>query len=406
MQFSELKLPQPIVKTIQEQGYKAPTLIQEKSIPLIFEGKDIFAQSETGSGKTAAFALPILSMLSPGCGIQALVLTPTRELCIQVSEAFKGFAKYLPIRITPVFGGVGIGHQLQALKSADIVIATPGRLLDVMRRGCSLKSVKYLVLDEADRMLDMGFIDDVEKIIKQTAQPRQTLLFSATLSNEIRSLVHRHMTVPATLQTKSHVDPSLLTEKAYYVQPHDKFSLLVHCLRHETPGIALVFCATRHGCNKLTKNLRAQRIDAAAIHGGLSQCRRTQTMDILHQRGTGILVATDVASRGLHIDNISHVYNYDLPSGADDYTHRIGRTARAGEKGDAISFVTSQTSHDFQVIMKHLGRQIVSAPLPKFEKLILPQQQQEQHGFKKHSKRKRRNNIRSMPFWKRRKRKE
>ncbi len=397
MSFSNFNLPAPLLKAIHDQGYKMPTPIQEKAIPLLLNGKDIIGHSETGSGKTAAFGLPILSKISHGGGVQGLILTPTRELCVQVSQALAGFAKYLSVRVVPVFGGVGIGQQINAVRTADIVVATPGRLLDLIERGLKLSTVRYLVLDEADRMLDMGFIDDVEKIIRHTPKHRQTMLFSATLSPKLKSLVHRYMNSPVSVQARTQVDTSLLTERAYLVQTQDKFSLLVHFLKHETPGIALVFCATRRSCDKVGKNLRAQRIDAIEIHGGLSQSKRIHTITTLHKRGLGILVATDVASRGLHISNISHVYNYEVPRTSDDYVHRIGRTARAGAKGDAVTFVTPQDARDFRLIMRDLGREIKSAPVPKFEKVVMVQGPshersfQHQGGQKKHKQ-----------FWRRR----
>lgn len=395
MQFSDLHLPAPILSAIREQGYETPTLIQEKAIPLILSGKDIIGHSQTGSGKTAAFGLPLLSKLSPGKGLFALILTPTRELCVQVSDALKGFAKHLSAKITPIYGGVGIGSQINALRTAEVVVATPGRLLDMIQRGYKLNTVHYLVLDEADRMLDMGFIDDVEKIIKYTPRQRQTLLFGATLSPRLRSLVNRYMNSPIPVQAETHVDTSLLTERAYAVQPQEKFSLLVHFLKHETTGIAIVFCATRRNCDKIAKNLRAQKINATPIHGGLSQSKRINAITMLHKKGIGILVATDVASRGLDINNISHVYNYELPQTSDDYVHRIGRTARAGAKGDAVTFVTHQDVRDFKLIMRNLGREIASSALPTFEKVALiagtanePSQQKDN----KHKKRR---------FWKR-----
>ncbi len=395
MYFTDFHLPVPILKAIDDQGYASPTQIQEKAIPLISSGQDVIGHSQTGSGKTAAFGLPILSELSHGKGIHALILTPTRELCMQVCEALNGFAKYMHLRIVPVFGGVGIGPQLSALRTADVVVATPGRLLDVIGQGVRLNTVRYLVLDEADRMLDMGFVDDVEKIMRQTPRERQTIMFSATLSPRLRSLVNRYMRTPVSVQGKTYVDTSLLAERAYAVHAQDKLSLLVHCLRQETSGIALVFCATRRNCGKVAKSLRAQRIDATPIHGGLSQSKRIQTISNLHKRGIGVLVATDVASRGLHIDNISHVYNYDLPMTADDYVHRIGRTARAGAKGEAVTFVTTQDARDFQQISRILGRQIASAPLPAFEKVATIAGPA--HGaFQKHGRHKQ-----HKPFWKR-----
>ncbi len=403
MSFAELKLASPILRAVQEQGYENPTLVQEKAIPLIMQGSDVIAHSQTGSGKTAAFGLPMLGRLTRGGGIQALILTPTRELCVQVCDALRGFAKYLPIRILPIFGGVGIGQQLRDMRNAEVVVATPGRLLDVMNRGLALNRVKYMVLDEADRMLDMGFIRDVEKILKQTPPDRQTMLFSATLSPALRSLVHKHMKSPVSVQAKTHVDTTLLAEKAYFVNPQDKFALLVHCLKHETPGIALVFCATRRSCDKVAKNLRAQNIDATPIHGGLTQSNRIRTIEQLHRRGQGILVATDVASRGLHIDNISHVYNYDLPMTADDYVHRIGRTARAGAKGDAVTFVTPHDARDFQGIQRHVNRQIAPATLPKFEKVAMAASApSHERSFQPQGRFKRNSGSAGKPFWKKR----
>ena len=396
MIFSALNLPTPIVNAVSELGYTSPTTIQEKAIPLILSGKDILGQSETGSGKTAAFGLPLLARLTPGQGIRVLILTPTRELCIQVSDALRNFGKYLKLSVIPVYGGVGIGAQLNSAHRADIIVATPGRLLDLISRGVKLNTVKSVVLDEADRMLDMGFIDDVEKILNHTPKQRQTLLFSATLSSRLRDLVNRYMNSPVSVQAKTHVDTNLLTERAYSVQTQDKFSLLIHFLKHEASEITLVFCATRRGCDKLAKNLRAQKIDATPIHGGLSQSARIRAIETLHKQGIGILVATDVASRGLHIDNISHVYNYDLPRTPDDYVHRIGRTARAGAKGDAITFVTPQDSRDFNHITRDIRRHIEYTPPPEFTRIALAIHPQ---PFK-HQK----NNKTGYPFWKHKRR--
>ena len=370
MQFSEFNLPAPVMQAIHELGYTEPTGVQEKSIPLIMGGKDVIAHSQTGSGKTAAFGLPLVSMVPHGKGIHALVLTPTRELCMQVSDAIRGFAKKLPLRVVPVFGGVGLGAQLSAVRTADIVVATPGRLLDLMQRGTKLHTVVHLVLDEADRMLDMGFIEDVEKIIKNTSKDRQTMLFSATLSPRLRSLVNKYMNNPIPVQAKTHVDTSLLTETMYAVSQQDKFSLLVHLLKNDSHGIAIVFCGTRRSCDKVSKQLRLQQIDAIAIHGGLTQSKRMYTIEQLHKKGSGILVATDVASRGLHIDNISHVYNYELPQTSDDYVHRIGRTARAGNKGDAVALITPADVRDFRAVERHVNRKITQLPLPTFEKIV------------------------------------
>ncbi|MBI4140798.1 DEAD/DEAH box helicase [Candidatus Woesearchaeota archaeon] len=399
-------LPPAIQKAVQEQGFTSPTQIQEKTMPLIFAGKDVIGQSETGSGKTAAFGLPILTNINHGKGVQALILTPTRELCLQVTDALRKFSKYKPVTILPVFGGVGLNQQLNNFRNADIVVATPGRLLDLLNRGCRLSTARYVVLDEADRMLDMGFIADVEKILRNTPKNRQTILFSATISPKLHSLVQQYMNAPTIICAQTHVDTSLLKEKAYVVTPQDKFSLIVHLLKTETQGIALVFCGTRHACDKITKSLRSQNIDAIAIHGGLSQSQRTHNINQMHQKGTGVLVATDVASRGLHINNISHVYNYDLPQTPDDYVHRIGRTARAGAKGMAITIITQQDLREFKLIMRDIGRQISLTPLPEFAKVTLLTSQSRKHSFKQNHGGNRSHHGSSHPrqyrkFWKR-----
>ena len=419
MSFTHLQLPPAVLKAVQEQGYSMPTAIQEKTIPLLLSGKDVIGHSQTGSGKTAAFGLPLVSLISRGKGVQGLILTPTRELCVQVSEALAAFGKHQGLKVLSVYGGVGLGSQLNNFRFADIVVATPGRLLDLIERGCKLSGVRYLVLDEADRMLDMGFIDDVEKIIRHTPKHRQTVLFSATISSRLRVIVQRHMNNPVPVQAETCVDTRLLTETAYMVSQQDKISLLVHLLKAHNSGISLVFCGMRHQCDKVARQLRSQKLDAIPIHGGLSQSKRLHTIAMLHKRGHGILVATDVASRGLHIENISHVYNFELPQVADDYVHRIGRTARAGAKGDAITLVTPQTLRDFKNMCRELNRDIKSSPLPTFEKVVLPTgpmhersspdrrfQRSDRHGERPRQSRSGQSENRSprpggKPFWKR-----
>lgn len=369
MIFDELHLSEHILKAVHEKGFEVLTDIQEKCIPLIKDGKDIIGQSQTGSGKTAAFGIPMLERVIPGKGVQGLILTPTRELCVQVKEAISSFGKYLSIRIANVYGGVGIGQQLQAVKNSEIIVATPGRLLDILNRGLSLSNVKLLVLDEADRMLDMGFINDVETIMRKTSPTRQTALFSATIAPKLHNLVKRYMRNPVSIKVKLHIDKSFLSEKCYELNSSDKFSFLVHSLKQPRTGIALVFCGTRRAVDHVSKNLRAQHLDSTPIHGGLSQNHRMQAINQLHKRGIGILVATDVASRGLHIDNVSHVFNYDLPQTSDDYVHRIGRTARAGAKGEAIILLTKNENGRFNQLIRETGHQIVRTPASQFERL-------------------------------------
>ncbi len=372
MIFDELHLSEQILKAVHEKKYEVMTEIQAQCIPLIKQGKDVIGQSQTGSGKTAAFGIPMLESIERGKGIQGLILTPTRELCVQVKEALCSFGKYLPLRIVNVYGGVGIGQQLQTVKTAEIVVATPGRLLDILNRGLSLRNVKLLVLDEADRMLDMGFIDDVEKIMKLTSPTRQTLLFSATIAPKLHTLVKRYMRNPVSVKVKLQVDKTFLSEVYYDVlTTADKFSLLTHLIKQAKAGIVLVFCGTRRMVDTVARNLRAQEIDAIPIHGGLSQNHRMHAINTLHKRGIGVLVATDVASRGLHIDNVSHVYNYDLPQTSDDYVHRIGRTARAGAKGEAIVLLSKNEHGRFGFLLRETGHQITRAQLPQFQKLQL-----------------------------------
>ena len=381
MIFDELHLSQQILKAVHEKKYEVMTEIQAQCIPLVKQGKDVIGQSQTGSGKTAAFGIPLLETVIAGKGVQGLILTSTRELCVQVRDAIASFGKYLPIRIVNVYGGVGIGQQLQAVKNAEIIVATPGRLLDILNRGLSLRNVKLLVLDEADRMLDMGFIDDVERIMKLTSPTRQTLLFSATIAPKLHDLVKRYMRNPVAVKVKLQVDKSFLSETYYDVATTaDKFSLLTHLIKQSKAGIVLVFCGTRRMVDTVSKNLRVQQIDATPIHGGLSQNHRMHAINTLHKRGIGVLVATDVASRGLHIDNVSHVYNFDLPQTSDDYVHRIGRTARAGAKGEAILLLSKNEHGQFNSLLRETGHQIARTPVPQFAKLQLVSNRDRQEG--------------------------
>jgi len=370
MSFDSFNLPPPVARAVKDLGFDNPTTIQEKSIPLILEGKDVVGQAETGSGKTAAFGLPTIGRIH-GSGIQMLILTPTRELCNQVMQSLSRFSSHLQIRLAAVYGGVGMNPQIHAMRTAQVVVACPGRLLDLVGQGfVDLRHLKFLVIDEADRMFDMGFIRDVEKIIRLTPSNRQTMLFSATMPPQVRSIVRQHMRSPIFVETQTHVDRAKLRECAYEVSQEDKFSLLVHLLKHETPGIALVFCGTRRIVDKVAKALRKQDIDAIPIHGGLTQSQRDHAIKMIHKKGTSVLVATDIAARGLHIPDISHVYNYDLPNVPEDYTHRIGRTARAGAQGDAVTLLTHRDKDLLRPIIK-LGHIVSRRQMPQFEKVVM-----------------------------------
>ncbi len=350
--FEDLNLNPKTLSAVKELGFTELTPIQQKCIPPIQQGKDVVGQSSTGSGKTAAFGLPIIEKIRPGSGVQVLILTPTRELCVQVAEAMKKFGKYMHIKVAEVYGGVSISPQMQAIKRADIVVGTPGRILDhIDRRTISFEGVSFLVLDEADRMFDMGFIEDVEKIISYVPRKRQTMLFSATINPDVHRVVQKHLNLPVNVKVQTHVDKAHLRQVYYDVKFFEKFSLLVHLLKNKTPGLALVFCATRREVEHVTRNLQTHKIRALAIHGGLTQNRRLEALESLKSEHTQILVATDVAARGLDIKNVSHVYNYDAPKSAEEYVHRIGRTARAGMTGDAVTLLTEKDYDNFSRIL-------------------------------------------------------
>ncbi len=371
MEIKDLKLNPHLLRVLDELGFVTQTHIQEKSIPEILQGKDIFGHSSTGSGKTAAFGLPILEKIHSGKGLQSLILTPTRELCVQVTEALRSFVKYTNIKVTSVYGGVGIEPQIHAIKSADIVVGTPGRILDhIKRKTIFLNSIKFLVLDEADKMFEMGFVEDVEKIISHTPRERQTLLFSATVPQSVHRLVKKHLKSPIIIKSQIHVDKSLLKQVYYVIKQNEKFSLLVHLLKKNPNGLALIFCATRRETEIVARNLFNDGVHAMAIHGGLTQNRRLYAIDSIKSKKVNVLVATDVAARGLDIKNISHVYNYDVPKTPDEYIHRIGRTARAGENGDAVTLLCEPDYDNFSRVLSDRSLDIHKEVPPPFERAI------------------------------------
>ncbi len=366
--FEKLGLEGPILKALKKQKFETPTPIQEKTIPLSLSGKDIIAGSATGSGKTLAFGAGIIQNAKIGNGIQALILTPTRELAEQVAKSLKIFSGHNGLRVAAVYGGISINPQIKELRRASVVVGTPGRVLDhINRRTLKLGKVKTLVLDEADTMLDMGFVTDVEKIISECPQERQTLLFSATLTSAVNSLAKRHTKEAAKVITKSLVDPGKLTQSYYQVASKMKFSLLVHLLKHEDAELVMVFCNTRVRTDQVTSSLKTLGIEAKAIHGGISQDKRTKVIKQFHSKRVHVLVCTDVAARGLDIRGVSHVYNYDTPSENKQYIHRIGRTARAGKEGKAISIISKRDSERFSGILRDKAVKVVKENLPCME---------------------------------------
>ncbi len=368
MTFEELNLEEPLLRALKEEGYKAPTPIQEQSIPHSLKGRDLLACAQTGTGKTAAFALPILQRLhnerlnrSQVRPIRALILTPTRELAIQIEESFKAYGRHIHLRKLVIFGGVGQAPQVEALKKGvDILVATPGRLLDLMNQGfISLKDIEVFVLDEADRMLDMGFIHDVRRVIVHLPQQRQTLFFSATMPPEIAKLAEDILTDPlsvAVTPVSSTVDA--IVQSVYFVGKKQKRSLLLHLLNTADIANALVFTRTKHGANRVAQDLTKAGVQAMAIHGNKSQTARQLALQQFKSGELRVLVATDIAARGIDIDELSHVVNFDLPNIPETYVHRIGRTGRAGASGIAISFCDEEEKVYLKDIQKLIGKKI------------------------------------------------
>jgi ATP-dependent RNA helicase RhlE len=346
MTFDDLNLSPQLINSITNQGYTNPTPIQEKAIPPILEGRDILGCAQTGTGKTAAFALPILQLLgkpenNSQQGIKALVLAPTRELALQIHESFKTYGCNTKLKYALIFGGVSQYNQVKNIRDgADIIIATPGRLLDLAKQGhLKFHTLKYLVLDEADRMLDMGFINDIRKIVAQLPQKKQTVFLSATVSPEIRKLADKLLHNPVSITIEPVKSTSALIQQGlYYVNKENKRALLSYILRDAIIENALVFTRTKRGADKVVKELNRNKVKAEAIHGNKSQNAREKALKSFKNRTTRILVATDIASRGIDIDNLTHVINYELPETAETYVHRIGRTGRAGAAGTALSF--------------------------------------------------------------------
>jgi len=376
MSFTKLGLAQPLLRAIKEQGYTTPTPIQEQAIPLILQKRDILAAAQTGTGKTAGFTLPLLHRLAHSKPqmqkkqIRALVLTPTRELAAQVHESVQTYGKHMPYKSTVIFGGVGINPQIATLrKGVDVVIATPGRLLDLAsQKAIDFSRLEFLVLDEADRMLDMGFIHDIKKIMKMLPAQRQTLLFSATFSPEIKKLAAGLLHHPALVEVaRENSTAEQISQVVHPVDRSRKRALLSKLIRENDWKQVLVFTRTKHGANRLTKQLEEDGISAAAIHGNKSQGARTKALAGFKANEVKVLVATDIAARGLDISDLPHVVNFELPNVAEDYVHRIGRTGRAGKQGEALSLVCVDEHSLLRGIEKLIKQKIKIVITPGFE---------------------------------------
>lgn len=368
MPFRVFGLEANILKAVQEADYTEPTPIQSAAIPPIMAGHDLIGIAQTGTGKTAAFVLPILAKLAGTArngsprSLRALIVAPTRELAAQIEENVRAYARHLPLRAATVYGGVSERPQIEALRSGvDLLVATPGRLLDLMgRRFCDFSKLEFLVLDEAERMLDMGFLPDIRRIVKALPRRRQTLLFSATLSREIEAITHEFLRAPKTVQIGRRANPAdTVTQFVYEVPRHLKPALLVHLLRQPSLNMVLVFSRMKHGADRIARRLEAEGIRTATLHSNRSQNQRLRALKDFKSGAVRVLVATDIAARGIDVDGISHVVNYDFPMHPEDYVHRIGRTGRAHAVGDAISFVTPEDQSALRSLERFIGRGIV-----------------------------------------------
>ena len=373
MSFTNLGLSKPILKAIEDQGYTSPSPIQAQAIPLVLDGRDVLAGAQTGTGKTAGFTLPILELMMhrslkrQKLKARALILTPTRELAAQVHQNVVDYSKYLPFTSAVVFGGVGINPQKAKLKNGvDVLVATPGRLLDLIgQKALDLSNVEFFVLDEADRMLDMGFIHDIKKVLAMLPNDKQSLLFSATFSASIKKLADTLLDNPTLIEVaKRNTSAQTISQKVHFVDKGRKKELLVHLIKRDNWHQVLVFTRTKHGANKLTQHLEFEGIKAAAIHGNKSQGARTRALADFKANQIQVLVATDIAARGIDIDQLPHVINFELPNVPEDYVHRIGRTGRAGNEGVALSLVCVD-EHEFlndieKLIKKDIEKEIIS----------------------------------------------
>jgi ATP-dependent RNA helicase RhlE len=388
MPFSKLGLSQPVVEGVKAMGYVEPTPIQLRAIPLIMEGKDVIGSAQTGTGKTAAFALPMLTQLGESTGkTRALILEPTRELAAQVETAFRDFSRFINVRVALLYGGVGYGKQNDALKEgADIIVATPGRLLDHLGRGTArLDHVKFLVLDEADRMLDMGFLPDVRRIVERCPRNRHTSLFSATIPPQIETLIQWAMRNPETIEIGARRSPAETVKHVVYpVASDQKAKLLLALLDQVHYDSVIVFCRTKHGADRVAHQLKRDNHAVCVLHSNRTQREREQALRGFRDGRFEVLVATDIAARGLDIQDVSHVINYDVPQHPEDYVHRIGRTGRAQASGDAFTIMIAEDRPHMAAIERFVGQRIERVRLDKFEYTytsLFEDEKEKQAGF-------------------------
>lgn len=397
MRFDNLNIAPSILKALKEQNYEKPTSIQEQAIPHILNKKDVLASAQTGTGKTAAFAIPTIQLLDAAGQtgkkkIRGLIITPTRELAIQIGESYDTYAKYTNIKNTVIFGGVNQFSQVKAIRAGiDVLIATPGRLLDLMdQKIIHLRDIEYFILDEADRMLDMGFINDIKKVINQLPQTRQSLFFSATMPDNIVELSRKILTNPEKIEVSpTSSTAQTIQQKVYFTNKSDKKDLLLHVLKDPEMDQVLIFSRTKHGADRIVKGLQKVNITAAAIHGDKAQNARQRALQNFKTKEVRVLVATDIAARGIDIDKLKHVINYDIPNQPETYVHRIGRSGRAGEEGVAISICEPEENEFFTDVEKLIKLKIpveADNPYPQTEKPMNATQKKEAEKVKQRRK--------------------
>jgi ATP-dependent RNA helicase DeaD len=367
--FKDLKLSSEIIKDLDSKKIVKPTIVQEKSIPAVLKGRDLLVQSETGSGKTLCFALPSIEMITKGKGIQALIIAPTRELAKQVAHEYEKFSKSKKLKVSIIYGGVSINNQITSLVKSEIAVGTPGRLLDLLNRNAlNLSRCSMLIIDEADKLMEMGFIEDVKLIMNEMPKKRQTLMFSATINSQINRIVERYLKNPLKIILDNIINNLRLKQYYYDVKSRDKISLLIHLLKKDKRGLILVFANTKHQTRFLVKILKKMGVKSECINGDMSQNARERTMRDFIRGKFDTLVATDVAARGIHVDGISHVINFDLPDDSETYLHRIGRTARSGKKGIAITLLSEKDYRNMDKVKRGL-KQPIEKKETEFEKI-------------------------------------
>ncbi len=367
MKFEDMNIEKSVLGSLNDLGYEKPTRIQLETIPLIKEGHDVIGQSETGSGKTAAFGIPLVEKTIKGNKLQAMVLVPTRELALQIASELTRFSRFKGLSVQTVYGGVPIESQITGLKKSEIVVGTPGRMLDHMKRGTiNTNNIRMFILDEADKMLDMGFIDDIEAIERNIPKERQTLLFSATMPEGLLRIKNRLTKNAKRVKTETTVRDDILEQYYCDIDHERKFSLLVHLINEEKSERAIIFCNSRRDADAVAFNLQRNGVNADVLHGGLSQNKREQVIDSFHKGRIHILVASDVAARGLDIKNVTHIFNYNIPKNIEDYVNRIGRTARAGKTGKAISLLSRDDHDTFRRIVNRFSYEVKKMQVSDF----------------------------------------